>query len=92
MDELTEARKKINEIDEQMSKLFEQRMKVSKEVAEYKIKHSLPIYDEKREQEVINKNLQYIEDNEIKEYYIDFLTEVMNISKKYQEKIIKKSK
>ena len=60
-------------------------------VAEYKIKHSLPIYDEKREQEVINKNLQYIEDNEIKEYYIDFLTEVMNISKKYQEKIIKKN-
>lgn len=92
MDELTKARKKINEIDEQMSKLFEQRMKASKEVAEYKIKHSLPIYDEKREQEVINKNLQYIEDNEIKEYYIDFLTEVMNISKKYQEKIIKKSK
>ena len=92
MDELTKARKKINEIDEQMSKLFEQRMKTSKEVAEYKIKHSLPIYDEKREQEVINKNLQYIEDNEIKEYYIDFLTEVMNISKKYQEKIIKKSK
>lgn len=92
MNELTEARKKINEIDEQMSKLFEQRMKVSKEVAEYKIKHLLPIYDEKREQEVINKNSQYIEDNEIKEYYIDFLTEVMNISKKYQEKIIKKSK
>ena len=49
MDELTKARKKINEIDEQMSKLFEQRMKTSKEVAEYKIKHSLPIYDEKRE-------------------------------------------
>ena len=32
------------------------------------------------------------ENPEIREYYIDFLTEVMNISKKYQEKIIKKSK
>ena len=88
MNELNEARKKINEIDEKMAKLFEERMKASKEVANYKIEYALPIFDASREQEVINKNLQYIEDNEIKEYYVNFLKETMNISKKYQQKLM----
>lgn len=90
MNELNEARKKINEIDEKMAKLFEERMKASKEVANYKIKHALPIFDASREQEVINQNLQYIEDDEIKEYYVNFLKETMNISKKYQQKLMER--
>ena len=40
MSDLKDTRKKINEIDEQMAKLFEERMNCSKEVAEYKIKHA----------------------------------------------------
>ena len=37
MTKLEQARKKINEIDEKMAKLFEERMEASKEVALYKI-------------------------------------------------------
>ena len=36
MTKLEQARKKINEIDEKMAKLFEERMEASKEVALYK--------------------------------------------------------
>ena len=37
MSDLNNARLKINAIDKEMAKLFEERMKVSKEVAEYKM-------------------------------------------------------
>lgn len=85
---LNEARSKINEIDKKMAKLFEERMQASYEVAEYKIKHALPIYDPSREQEVINKNTSHIEDDVVKEYYVNFLKGTMDISKKYQSRIM----
>lgn len=88
MSDLKDTRKKINEIDEQMAKLFEERMLCSKEVAEYKIKHAMPIYDSTREQEVINNNSKHIQNDEIKEHYVNFLKQTMDISKKYQSRLI----
>ncbi len=88
MNELDNTRKKINAIDEQMAKLFEERMACSKEVAEYKMKHAMPILDASREVEVINKNSSYIENEEIREYYVNFLKQTMDISKKYQTRLI----
>ena len=37
MTDLQEIRKQIDEVDEQIVRLFERRMKLTKEVAEYKI-------------------------------------------------------
>ena len=61
MKDLKDIRIKINEIDEKMAKLFEERMNASKEVASYKISHGMPIFDENREKELIEKNKKYIE-------------------------------
>lgn len=88
MSELDNTRKKINEIDQQMAHLFEERMNCCKNVAEYKIKHAMPIYDATREIEVISRNSTYIENEEIREYYVNFLKETMDISKKYQARLI----
>ena len=52
MTKLEQARKKINEIDEKMAKLFEERMEASKEVALYKKENALPIVDKMREKEL----------------------------------------
>ena len=81
---LTDARKKINEVDEKMAKLFEKRMDAATEIAEYKKEKGLPIFDESREKEVIKNNTDYIESEDYKEYYADFIQSVMDISKKYQ--------
>ena len=51
--ELALARQEINEVDEEMAKLFVRRMNAVSRVAAYKIAHGLPIYDEARENEVI---------------------------------------
>ncbi len=84
MTKLDEIRVKINDIDQEMAKLFEERMILSKDVAEYKSAHALPIFDETREKEIIQKNKLYIKDEKIRDYYIDFLKSNMAISKKYQ--------
>ena len=85
---MNEIRKKINEIDKEMAKLFEERMTCAKQIAEYKAEHNLPIFDPSRELEVINNNSKLIQNDEIRQYYVDFLQNTMNVSKRYQEKII----
>ena len=72
MSNLNDTRKKINAIDKEMAKLFVERMKASKEVAEYKMEYGLPIYDKIREEEVIKNNTELIEEDELKKYVNDF--------------------
>ncbi len=88
--EITEIRKKINKVDEKIASAFEERMHLVKEVINYKMEHNLPIYDEKRELEVLNKNISLIKDDELKEYFKEFLIDMMNVSKKYQQEILER--
>ena len=81
---LEEARKIINEVDAQMAELFQKRMKAAEMVFEHKKEYGLPILDEKREQAVIEKNTALIEEEDLKGYYIDFLKNVMSVSRAYQ--------
>lgn len=88
MNKLDEVRKSINKIDHDMAKLFEERMRLARDVAEYKKEMALPIFDEAREKEVISKNEVLIEDDNLKGYYHLFLQNLMDISKKYQSKLL----
>ena len=92
MDNLQEARNRINEIDKEMAALFESRMQAARAIAEYKKEHGLQIYDAKREQAVIEKNSAYINDYDIRSYYVRFLDDVMAVSKQYQEHVISGTK
>ena len=86
---LNEARKKINEIDKKMASLFCERMEAVKTVAECKQELGLPVFDIKREEEVIERNVKNIENSELRSYYINFLKSNMDISKKYQHRLLK---
>ncbi len=81
---LDEAREIINKVDSQMAKLFVERMRAAEMVFEYKKDFGLPVSDPKREEEVINKNSELIDDEIIKGYYIDYIKNLMDISKAYQ--------
>lgn len=83
-DKLEQARKIINEVDSKMAELFVERMKTAEMVFEYKKEFGLPILDQKREEEVVQKNSELIEDEVIKSYYIDFIKNVMSVSRAYQ--------
>ena len=81
---LDEARKIINEVDSQMAELFIKRMRAAEMVYEYKKEFGLPILDQKREDEVVAKNAAMIEDNVLKNYYIDYIKHLMSLSRAYQ--------
>ncbi len=81
---LEEARKIINEVDSKMAELFTKRMKAAEMVFDYKKEHGLPILDQKREDAVIEKNSAMIKDEVLKGYYIDYIKNLMSISRAYQ--------
>ena len=81
---LDEAREMINEIDLRMAELFVKRMRATEMAYEHKKKYGLPILNQTRENEVIEKNIELIEDEVLKGYYIDYIKNTMSISRAYQ--------
>lgn len=81
---LDKARKIINEVDSKMAELFVERMRAAEMVYEHKKEFGLPILDQAREHAVIEKNTELIEDDVLKGYYIDYIKNVMSISRAYQ--------
>ena len=88
MASLNEARKKINEIDKEMADLFVRRMEAAAEIAQYKSEHGLPIFDAAREEDVIRRNSEMVESDEIRAYYVNFLKNNMAVSRSYQSKLL----
>ena len=82
MEDLKKIREKITEIDNQMAELFELRMQQVAKVAEYKQQNGLPIYDPKREAEVIAKGEARVENPELKPDYGQFLQDMMAVSRR----------
>lgn len=92
MDELEKARHIINEVDKQIAELFCKRMNAAKIVAKYKKDRGLPILDKLREDALVARNSTYIEDSEIRDYYVNFLSYTMQLSRSFQHKLITGSK
>lgn len=88
MEKLLKAREIINETDREIALLFEKRMEAVRLVAEYKKERGLPIFDSSRENEVVKSSLANIENEEIKEFYVPFIKNTMEISKRFQHRIL----
>ena len=86
-DKLEKARNIINEADAQIAELFVKRMRAVETVCEYKMEHGLPILDQRREDAVVRRNSALVEDDILKEYYIDFQKNLMSVSRSYQYRI-----
>ena len=84
---LDDARKIINEADSKMAELFVKRMKAVEMVYEHKKEFGLPILDQGREEAVIEKNSALVEDDTLKGYYIDYIKNLMSISRAYQHRM-----
>ena len=87
-DLLTKARAEINEIDKEMAELFVRRMRAAEAVAAYKKEHALPILDAAREAEVVQANAKLVEDETLREYYVNFIRNNMAVSRAYQARLL----
>lgn len=90
MKTLDEIRNKIDTIDAQMRVLFEQRMDCIKAVAEYKYSNHGNIFDQSREEKMLEKNLIQLKNKEYTKEYERFLQEILVSSKDYQKDWIQK--
>ena len=88
MDQLEKARAIINEVDNEMAKLFVRRMQACAEVAQYKKDHGLPIFDAVREEEVLRRGEGRVEDDLMRGYYVNFQRGCMELSKQYQHYLL----
>lgn len=93
MNELEACRKEIDEIDKELVDLFERRMKIAVRVAEYKKKNNLPIFNEAREKQVIEKNIGILKEKSYADLTRKFFNNLMELSRSLQENLLfKKSK
>lgn len=88
MSKLDQARKEINQIDKEMARLFAARMKAVEQIAHHKKEHGLPILDTAREEEVIRKNAELMQEEALKSYYVNFLKYNMTLSRSYQHRLL----
>ncbi|MEA5018422.1 MAG: chorismate mutase [Erysipelotrichaceae bacterium] len=73
---------------EKIATLRKERLMIIKDVAIYKHKHKLPIYDPQREQELIKRNCDLLEDKSLIPNYLIFINELLLESKNYQKAFI----
>lgn len=84
--DLLELRKQIDEIDRQIVELYEKRMDVCSQVADYKIETGKKVFDKERESEKL-RSLKALTKNEFNSHGIQELFEqIMSMSRKLQYK------
>ena len=88
MERLNELRNKIDIIDKEMAKLFEERINLVRQIAEVKKEINYPSYDQGRETFIIIRNGAYIEDRNTRVMYFEMLTKMFELTKKMQEEIL----
>lgn len=89
MNELDQCRKEIDQIDQELTALFEKRLEAVLKVGEYKKKHQLPILDASREEAVIQKNTERLNNPAFKKEIADFYRSLMGITKETQERLMR---
>lgn len=84
MIDLQESRRKIDEVDQKLVELFEYRMQLAMDVADYKRSVGKPVYDPIREEEKLQA-LQQLTDSEFNKKAVkDLFTQIMAMSRRYQ--------
>ena len=87
MENLEEIRKEIDAVDAQLAPLFERRMELIRRIAAYKKAHGLGVSDPAREQSVILRGAERVEDRDIREYYVSFQQELITLSRDWQRRL-----
>lgn len=80
---LDELRKNIDEIDDQLLKLFEKRMEITHQVAQYKIENGLKVFQSEREKSII-ENVREKAPDGLQNCAETLFTTIMDIGKSKQ--------
>ena len=82
-------RQKIDQIDDQIVKLLEERMHLVEGVVAYKKSSGKPILDTKREEVIFEKVRNRVEDKRYQETIVATFSDILKRSRDYQDQNIK---
>ena len=85
---MEELRNKLNEIDDEIVKLYLRRMEIVAHIAREKILKGLPIENEKREKEILERVTAGVT-SEVKKYLLSLFEIIFETSKEYQTELKK---
>ncbi|MBE6631258.1 MAG: bifunctional chorismate mutase/prephenate dehydratase [Ruminococcaceae bacterium] len=88
--DIKDLREKIDVIDEQLVKLFGERMAVAKDIAEYKKEKDVPVLDVMREREKL-ASVSDMSADEFKEYTRVLYSLIFELSRSYQGSILNRT-
>lgn len=88
MNELDALRAKIDDLDKQLVKLYEERMNVCRDVGLYKLRVGKPILDSGREAEVLRGKTALVEQQDMKPYVTALFEQIMAQSRMIQTKLM----
>lgn len=84
---LSDLRKRIDDIDEQITALFSQRMEFAEKIAEYKQENNMPILQSSREDEILDR-ISSLSPNKYQSGAKLLFTNIMDISKCLQSSAV----
>ena len=81
---LQEIRQQLDVIDASLTELFETRMELCREVAEYKIQTGKPVYDREREQQKLKAVTALAHSDFTRKGTYELFSQIMTISRRLQ--------
>ena len=85
--ELSDYRKRLDEIDEEILHLFSERMDIAVEIASWKQENSLPVLDARREKEKLQR-IEEMSDPDLSDYSFTLFSMLMELSRSRQNRIL----
>lgn len=86
--DLVELREKIDEVDEKIVALYEERIALSSSIALYKMENGLEIFDAKREAQKIESVRSRAQSERNRDDIGEIFRHIMELSKKRQHEVI----
>ncbi len=88
MKDLLEIRDEIDNVDAQLVALYEKRMQLAEEVAEYKISVGKQVFDKEREIQKLEKVTEYVDADFLKSGVRELFEQIMSVSRKRQYQLL----
>ena len=85
--ELSDYRTRLDQIDEELLRLFSERMNIAAEIASWKQENSLPVLDARREKEKLRR-IEEMSDPELSDYSFTLFSMLMELSRSRQNRIL----
>lgn len=87
-EDLSIPREKIDQLDRDIVRLLESRMDLVQQVAQIKKVKGIPVFDNSREETVLAKIAELVENKEYEKTIVDTFADIMGRSKEYQRKLL----